>query len=133
MKILVPALGSRGDVQPYVNLCQALDAAGHEATLATNPSLGSIVQEFGVRFAPVGQSIQPGRRGGLRIMAQSGRNWMSGFMKIIALGNRMVRDASQEVLEQARLADLVVVTDCGSGRARGGIPWAAILHGHPAA
>jgi UDP:flavonoid glycosyltransferase YjiC (YdhE family) len=39
VKILVATIGSRGDVQPYVNLCQGLHAAGHDVTLATNPTL----------------------------------------------------------------------------------------------
>jgi UDP:flavonoid glycosyltransferase YjiC (YdhE family) len=116
MRILIPALGSRGDVQPYVNLCQALAAAGHEALLATNPTLGPVVQEFGVPFFPVGEPLDLGAEAA-RIMARSGRNWMRGFLKILALGHRMTLDASREVLDLARSVDLVVVTDCGSGRA----------------
>ena len=33
MKVLIMTLGTRGDVQPFVALAQALDAAGHEAVL----------------------------------------------------------------------------------------------------
>jgi sterol 3beta-glucosyltransferase len=116
MKILVPALGSRGDVQPYINLCQALAAAGHETMLATNPALGPVVREFGVPFVPVGESLDLGAEAA-HIMARSGRNWMRGFMKIVSLGHRMMLDASREVLDLARRVDLVIVTDCGAGRA----------------
>ncbi len=39
-KIVVATIGSRGDVQPYINLCQGLRDAGHDVVLATttNPA-----------------------------------------------------------------------------------------------
>ncbi len=49
MKILVATIGSRGDVQPYINLCQGLQEAGHNVTLATNPTLCPLADAHGVR------------------------------------------------------------------------------------
>ncbi len=42
MKILIATIGSRGDVQPYINLAQGLLAAGHEVSLASNPTLSGL-------------------------------------------------------------------------------------------
>ena len=36
-KILIPTIGSRGDVQPFIALAQALALAGHTVTLASHP------------------------------------------------------------------------------------------------
>jgi sterol 3beta-glucosyltransferase len=43
MKILIATIGSRGDVQPYINLAQGLLAAGHNVRLASNPTVASLV------------------------------------------------------------------------------------------
>jgi sterol 3beta-glucosyltransferase len=128
MRIVVPAIGSRGDVQPYINLCRALDARGHEAVLATNPSLLSVVQEHGVRCTPVGKPVDMGLEAA-RIMARTGKNWMRGFIQIVRLGMDLVKDASPAVLALARDADLMVTTDCASGAAEAetaGVPHFAV-------
>ena len=53
MKIVVATIGSRGDVQPYINLCQGLQEAGHDVTLATNPTLCPLAGLHGVKSIPV--------------------------------------------------------------------------------
>lgn len=57
MKIIIPTTGSRDGVQPYINLTQGLRDAGHDVTLATNPTLCPSVEQHGVKAAPVGRLI----------------------------------------------------------------------------
>ena len=71
MKIIVATVGSRGDVQPYINLCQGLIAAGHKTILATNPTLCGLAEAHGVRTAPVGQPVDMGAEGARLKMAGS--------------------------------------------------------------
>lgn len=54
MKVTIITLGSRGDVQPFIALARALDAGGHEATVATQSPFESLVTGQGARFAPLG-------------------------------------------------------------------------------
>jgi UDP:flavonoid glycosyltransferase YjiC (YdhE family) len=37
MKIAIPTIGSRGDVQPFIALAQGLGRVGHAITLASHP------------------------------------------------------------------------------------------------
>ena len=37
IKIIIPTIGSRGDVQPFIALAQARASAGHTVTLASDP------------------------------------------------------------------------------------------------
>lgn len=60
MKIIIPTTGSRDGVQPYINLTQGLRDAGHDVTLATNPTLCPSVEQHGVKAAPVGRSVDMG-------------------------------------------------------------------------
>ena len=53
MKALIMTLGTRGDVQPFVALARALDAAGHEAVLCAPRRFAAFVTGNGVQFAGV--------------------------------------------------------------------------------
>ncbi|KAG9406890.1 hypothetical protein AC1031_003219 [Aphanomyces cochlioides] len=51
VKIMLISVGSRGDVQPYCILGQALAARGHDVTIATEQRLESlVVDEFKLPF-----------------------------------------------------------------------------------
>lgn len=58
MKIAILTLGTRGDVQPYAVLGQALQACGHEVTLCTAKNFETLVRSYGIDFAPVDADFQ---------------------------------------------------------------------------
>ncbi|MBL8155339.1 MAG: glycosyltransferase family 1 protein [Anaerolineae bacterium] len=53
MRLTLLALGSRGDVQPYVALGRGLADAGYRVRLATFESFGDMVRQQGIDFHPV--------------------------------------------------------------------------------
>ncbi|MFC2038072.1 glycosyltransferase [Chloroflexota bacterium] len=61
MEIVVPTIGSRGDVQPFIALAQGLVQAGHRVTLASHPVIKTSVKSYGVTFAPIGPNIDLAR------------------------------------------------------------------------
>lgn len=125
MRIIVPAIGSRGDVQPYIALCQGLQDAGHQVQLATNPTLCPLVNSYGVPMVPVGKPVDMGAAGA-RIWAQAGRFWWLGLIRIMQLGFQLVRDAYPDLLNLVGQADLIVVTDTFAGAAEADklrVPW----------
>jgi sterol 3beta-glucosyltransferase len=128
MKIVIPAMGSRGDVQPYLNLSQGLQAAGHDVTVATNPSLLTLTGEHGIKGSPVGPSIDMGEVGA-RLMAQSFNNMWIGMIRVMQFGAKLIQEAYPDVLEACRGADLVITTDTTSGIAEAenlSIPWISV-------
>src|SRR3954471_15648332 len=48
MNILIIALGTRGDVQPYIALALGLQKAGHQVTICTVSNFRSFVEEYGL-------------------------------------------------------------------------------------
>jgi UDP:flavonoid glycosyltransferase YjiC (YdhE family) len=54
LDVLLPTLGSAGDVHPFIALGTALRARGHRATIITNPFFRETVEAQGLRFLPVG-------------------------------------------------------------------------------
>ncbi|MFZ0492606.1 MAG: glycosyltransferase [Acidimicrobiia bacterium] len=53
MRITINAFGSRGDVQPYVALGRALNAAGHDVRITTNCVFEDFVRDHGLDFSPM--------------------------------------------------------------------------------
>ncbi len=44
MKIVIPTIGTRGDVQPFIALAQGLGRAGHTVTLMSHPVKRALVE-----------------------------------------------------------------------------------------
>ncbi|MEA2575730.1 MAG: sterol 3beta-glucosyltransferase [Chloroflexia bacterium] len=57
-QIAIIALGSRGDVQPFVALGLGLRAAGHQVRIAAAADYGPLVEAYGLEFARLGGSIR---------------------------------------------------------------------------
>jgi sterol 3beta-glucosyltransferase len=128
MRIIVASIGSRGDVQPYINLCQGLQEAGHNVTLATNPTLCPLADTHVIKSVPVGPPVDMGFEGA-RLMEQSFNNMYIGLIRVMQLGSRLVEEAYPDVLKACDGADLVIVSDTGSGSAEAeklGIPWISV-------
>lgn len=58
MKIAILTLGTRGDVQPYAVLGQALQQRGHQVTLATAKNFEQLVKSYNIAFTPVEADFQ---------------------------------------------------------------------------
>jgi mannose-6-phosphate isomerase-like protein (cupin superfamily) len=53
MRIAINALGTRGDVQPYVALGLGLERAGHEVRLVTHTIFRELAKQHGLTFYPL--------------------------------------------------------------------------------
>ena len=56
MHIILPTIGSAGDVIPVIGLGVALKARGHRVTVLTSPYFQSTVEQAGLELAPVGST-----------------------------------------------------------------------------
>lgn len=58
LRLVLAAVGSRGDVQPLLALGQVLRLRGHQVRIAAPPNFAAWVQSLGFDFAPLGQDMQ---------------------------------------------------------------------------
>lgn len=58
MKVTLLTLGTRGDVQPYVNLAKGLKNHGHQVILSTGRNFESMAKQNGIDFAAVDADFQ---------------------------------------------------------------------------
>ena len=58
MRITIIAMGSRGDIQPYIALGTGLKAAGHFVRLMSHENFERLVSSYGLEFWPVAGDVQ---------------------------------------------------------------------------
>ena len=58
LQVLLPTLGSAGDVHPVIGLALKLQARGHRATILTNPIFQPLIEKQGLGFLPVGTAAE---------------------------------------------------------------------------
>jgi sterol 3beta-glucosyltransferase len=58
MRIAIIAMGTRGDVQPYLSLGKGLKTAGHFVRLITHENFEQLVTSHGLEFCPVKGNVQ---------------------------------------------------------------------------
>ena len=115
MKVIIPTIGTRGDVQPYIALSLGLQESGYEVTLASHPVMEALVKSYGIIFKPIGPDVNIGKAAAA-IRGRS-RNWMLGLIRVMRFTVSTIEQASPDILALCREADLVVVTHSFAGGA----------------
>lgn len=113
MKFIIPTIGTRGDVQPYIALSLGLMRHNHEVTLVSHPCMRGLVESYGVPFAPMGPDIDIGHEAAL-IRGKS-RNWMLGFKRVMDFSFSMLEQSYPDLLPLCRQSDVVIVSHSAAG------------------
>jgi sterol 3beta-glucosyltransferase len=113
MKIIIPTIGTRGDVQPYIALSLGLQKAGHDVTLASHPCMRGLVESYGVDFAPMGPDIDIGHEAAM--IRANAPHFMIGFMRVMKFSFAMLEQSHSGLLETCRGKDLVIVSHSAAG------------------
>ena len=58
LQVLLPTMGSAGDVHPFIALGAALKTRGHRAIILTNPIFQELIEAQGIGFLPVGSAAE---------------------------------------------------------------------------
>ncbi len=99
MRIVLVGEGTRGDLQPLIELGARLGAAGHDPLVCGPPDFIALAEARGVPFRPLGISA---------------RDFLAARAELLGSGSpiRMIREAIGYMSDQltARLADLVAIT-----------------------
>ncbi|MBU2664553.1 glycosyltransferase [Actinoplanes bogorensis] len=104
MRITILAVGSRGDVVPYVGLGMRLEQAGHEVTIATHTLFEKMVVEPGLRYAPLPLDTRE------ELSAAAGRGGIVAVNRSVAA---QALPLGRAMAEAARGADVLLLTPAG--------------------
>ena len=111
--IILPSIGSRGDIQPYISLASALQNSGYQVKVATHPCMRELVEFYEVPFVPVGPDIDIG----LEAAAMRNRSFhfMIGMIRVMKFSFAVLEKIHGDLLEECRQADLIVVSHTAAG------------------
>ena len=100
MRIAIIAIGSRGDVQPYIALGKGLIKAGHTVRFVTQQDFAELVKTYGLEFWPV--------RGSAQALGDNPEIWeqaeKGNFIATLSRIQKSAEHAVQEWLEDGRAA-----------------------------
>jgi UDP:flavonoid glycosyltransferase YjiC (YdhE family) len=113
MKYIIPTIGTRGDVQPYIALASRLQEVGHQAVIATHPCMRGLVEAYGVPFAPIGPDIDIGHQAA--VIRAHAPHWMIGLMRVMRFTFAMLEQSHADLLTLCRQVDVVIVSHTAAG------------------
>jgi rhamnosyltransferase subunit B len=105
VKALLIAIGSHGDVHPFVGIGLALRARGHDVTVVANGHFEPLVRRVGLDFAPAGTAEE------YHALALRPDLWhpVKGFRLIMEGTVRFMRPVYQTIVERYVPGETVVV------------------------
>ncbi len=115
MKITIAAIGSRGDVQPYIALGIGLQKAGYEVSLSAPALFHDLISAYGVRHLPV--SVNPQQimeHPSMQAASKSG-NPIRLMRSMFHEGLPLIRRYLQEVYSNCQECDAVILTQIPFG------------------
>ncbi len=115
MKITIAAVGSRGDVQPYIALGAGLQQAGHEIFLSAPAMFRDVIAAYGVKHLPL--SVNPQQimeHPSMQAASKSG-NPIRLMRSMFREGLPLIRMYLEEVYANCRECDAVILTQIPYG------------------
>ncbi|MBL8057868.1 MAG: glycosyltransferase family 1 protein [Anaerolineales bacterium] len=106
MRVTLIALGSRGDVQPYVALGRGLHQAGHHVTVLASADFHDLVTSHGLQFADMGGRLEDVAQG-LQDLLEQGQ-WLKILPRMGRAAQALAGQAAAAGLAAAQGADLLV-------------------------
>ena len=108
MRIVVMAIGSRGDVAPYTGLGVRLQAEGHQVTIATHAGFEQLVRAAGLGFHRLPLDTQE------EMTSELVASGTGNLVRVTLAVNKVVaghaRPMADAMLAAARRADVLLVT-----------------------
>ncbi len=115
MKITIAAIGSRGDVQPYIALGAALRRAGHDVVLSAPAIFGDLAASYNLKHLPI--SVNPQQimeHPSMQAASKSGNPFLL-MRSMFREGLPLIRTYLEEVYANCQECDAVILTQIPNG------------------
>jgi len=114
MRLTIIAIGSRGDVQPYVALGVGLQQAGHQVCVATHSAFEELVRSRGLRFFSLGPD--PRQVGDTKegiTWLNSGKNQIQFIRYFIRVMQPWLEETMEEAWNASQGAEAIIYSRLG--------------------
>lgn len=110
---LIPTIGTRGDLQPYIAIASQLMKMGHDPIVASHPCMEQLVKSYNVKFACIGPDIDIGIEAAK--IRTNAPHWMIGLMKVMQFSFKMLEQSHDEIKSLARDSQVMIVSHTAAG------------------
>ena len=127
MKILMPTMGTRGDIEPYIALANELNNSGYEAVIATHLCWKNLIEQNNIKFYPIGPNINIEYEAS--VIRGRSNNWFLGAIRTMKFMFKIMENASLEIKQLCLDASLVIASHSHLGAAEAeacGIPYISV-------
>ncbi|AFZ24134.1 glycosyl transferase, UDP-glucuronosyltransferase [Cylindrospermum stagnale PCC 7417] len=108
MRIAIIALGTQGDVQPYIALGKGLKEAGNLVRLVTHENFEVLVNSHGLEFWPIKGNVQDVIQSKEMREAIEKGNFLTVTLKMIKQGPQLAIDGAKQGLAACKGMDIVL-------------------------
>lgn len=113
MRITILAVGTHGDVRPFIALSHGLQARGHEVTISTGKNFEGLIRDAGIGFSPMTADYEKLMRNSPE-MVEAGNNLVKGTRLMRGLLMEMASHWAEEGLAACAGADLIIGQGSGT-------------------
>ena len=108
MRVVLSAIGSMDDVEPFLALSAELQSAGHQAVLALSPQFGPHVTAMGFPFVPTGPLLDLDTTGDMLSGGQDGDESLRRMQWYIDATRNAHGTIYRDLLNACRTADILI-------------------------
>lgn len=112
-KIIIFTMGTRGDVQPYIYLAQALKKGGYKVKIGTHPCWENLITSSGIGFAPIGPDIDIEYEAA--VIRGNTKNPIISMLKTMKFVFKIIEQSTLNIYESCKGNDLVIVSHSQMG------------------
>ena len=111
--IIMFTMGTRGDIQPYIYLAQALLKKGHKVTIGTHPCWEKLVTDAVIEFTPIGPDIDIEYEAA--VIRGRTKNPVFSMLKTMKFVFGIIESSSRDIYESCKDKELVIVSHSQMG------------------
>jgi len=113
MRIVILAIGTLGDVQPYVALGVGLKKAGHSVYIATHLNFNKLVIEHGLEFSPIDYPQELMTDGDMLKLVDAGSNFASWMRQLFSLTDSILENLLNDCWQACQGAEAIIYSPFG--------------------
>ena len=113
MRIVILAIGTLGDIQPYVALGIGLKKTGHSVYIATHESFNKLVIEHGLEFAAIGYPPELMTGGDMLKLVEAGGNFVSWMHQLFSLADSILENLLNDCWQACQGAEAIIYSPFG--------------------
>ncbi len=111
--IVIFTMGTRGDIQPYIYLAEALIKAGYKVTIGTHPCWKNLATNALIDFVPIGPDIDIEYEAA--VIRSHTKTPLLSMLKTMKFVFNIIKNSSKDICESCKGKDLVIVSHSQMG------------------